>query len=210
MLALFGLLLGALLLMSNATENSARFSRLYSWLLVLSAVGLFLLLILISYHLYRLFSQHRAQVPGSRLTLRLVGMFVVIAIAPVTVVYYFSLQFLQQGIDSWFDVRVEDALEDALELSQSSLDLRMREVLKQGERMAAELAGLDPNRVTLQIGYLLNSSEASEITVFSASGHIIAVANADPSVIVPDRPPEVVLMRVQQGHPYVSLEPVHG
>ena len=90
-----------------------------------------ILTLLIGYNLYRLVHQYRIRAPGARLTLRLVAMFVAIALAPLGVVYYFSLQLLQEGIDSWFDVRIEKGLEDALELSRASLDLRIREVLKQ-------------------------------------------------------------------------------
>src|SRR5690606_13481164 len=128
---LFVLLLVSLHLLSIATQDSAEFGRLYSWLLLLNALGLTALITLIGASLYRLLRQHRARVPGARLTLRLVIMFVLLAVVPVTVVYYYSLQFLHRGIDSWFDVRVEQALEDALELGRSSLDFRIRDALRQ-------------------------------------------------------------------------------
>jgi len=209
MLGLFGLLLAALVLMSDAMENSARFGQLYSWLLLSSALGLLILAVLIGLNLYRLIHQYRVRAPGARLTLRLVIMFVVISMAPVTVVYYFSLQFLQRGIDSWFDVRIEQALEDALELSRAALDLRMREVLKQTARMANELAGINnEGLLAIRLGELRSDNDATELALFSQSGRIIAAASTDPLAIVPDRPPEVVLMHVHQGHDYVSLDPI--
>jgi len=205
---LLSLLLVILALMSQATENSAHFSRLYSWLLLSSASGLLLLAALIGYNLYRLLRQYRADTPGSRLTLRLVVLFVVIAIAPVAVVYYFSLQFLQRGIDSWFDIRVETALEDALELSRSALDLRLREALKIAPQMADELSAVNDNLAALKLAELLNTNEATEMTLFTLNGHIIATANIDPRVIVPNRPPESVLLQAQRGRTYVSLDPL--
>lgn len=207
-LGLFGLLLIILILMSKATENSAQFGQSYSWLLLSSTIGLLILAILLGRNLYRLVYQYRARAPGARLTLRLVVMFVVISMAPVAMVYYFSLQFLQRGIDSWFDVRVEKALEDALELSRTALDLRMREVLKQTTRMADELTDVSEGLVALSLSELRNNSGATELALFSQSGRIIAAAGSDPLVIVPNRPPEVVLMHVRQGHEYVSLDPI--
>ncbi len=207
-LGLFGLLLTVLLLMSDATENSARFSEQYSWLLLCATLGLMLLAVMIGYNLYRLITQYRTRAPGARLTLRLMILFAVIAATPVGVVYYFSVQFLQRGIDSWFDVRVEQALEDALELSRNSLDLRMRQVLRQTVRIAEDLREVDDVMVALSLDELRTEANASELTLFSQNGRIIATAGIDPSVIVPNRPPEVVLLQVRQGHDYVSLDPI--
>lgn len=209
-MGLFGMVLAALVLMSEATENSDQFERIYSWLLIFSSAGLLILTLLIGYNLYRLVHQYRIRAPGARLTLRLVAMFAAIALAPLGVVYYFSLQLLQEGIDSWFDVRIEKGLEDALELSRASLDLRIREVLKQTVRMAEDLGSVGEGMAALSLSELRNESDATEIALFGQSGRIIAVASTDPLSIIPDRPPEVVLMHVRQGHDYVSLDPVRN
>ena len=55
---------------------------------------------------------------------------------PVVLVYYFSYQFISRGIDSWFDVRVESALADAMELSRTALQLRVRDLLMRTEHIA--------------------------------------------------------------------------
>ncbi len=209
-LVLFLILLGSLVVMSDAAENSEQFGRLYSWLLLFNAVGLLLLTSLIGYQVFRLVQQYRAREAGARLTLRLVTMFVLLSIAPVSVVYYFSLQFLQSGIDSWFDVRVEDALEDALELSRASLDLRMREALKQTESMSEQLAFVSPGLEALTLSELRAGADADEITLLQSTGRIIASASVD-AAIVPDRPDESVLQQVRQGNSYVGLSPAdHG
>ncbi|MCU0936123.1 MAG: two-component sensor histidine kinase, partial [Gammaproteobacteria bacterium] len=129
-------LLASLKLMSDATENSVTFGRLYTALILVSLAGLAVLATLISVNLIRLLRQRRAGVAGSRLATRMVLMFVLVAGTPVLVVFYFSLQLLERGIDSWFDVQVERALDDALELSRSALDTRMREVHRQTEQAA--------------------------------------------------------------------------
>ena len=210
MLGLFALLLTVLVLMSDATENSTQFGRLYSWLLLSSATGLLLLTLLIGHHLYRLLVRYQSGEPGSRLTLRLVVLFVVISMAPVAVVYYFSLQFLQKGIDSWFDVEVDKGLEDALKLSRRALDLRMREVLKQTVRMADELSSTSEGFSALVLGEMRNNTDATELTLIGKSGRIIAAASVEPWSIVPDLPSEVIMMHVRQGYEYVSLDPIRG
>ncbi len=210
MLLLFGLLLTALVLISDATQNSTRFGELYFWLLLFSALGLLLLTSLIGVSLVRLLRDFRRHEPGSRLSLRLVVIFMVLATVPVGVVYAFSLQFLQRGIDAWFDFRIEQALGDALELSRSSLDLRMREVLKQTQRMAEGLSDIQRSGAPARLDEMLNASEATELTLFSQNGRIVATVSIDPLTIVPHRLPDVVQMQVRQGHDYVSLDPIRN
>ena len=209
-LALLGLLLAVLVLMGRATTNPAQFGQMYSWLLLLSAIGLGALAILILYNLAVLILLYRRNVPGARLTLRLAGIFAVLAITPVALVYGFSLHFLQRGIDSWFNVQVDQGLGDALELSRTALDLRMRELLKQTGRIAEAVADSDDEQAARRLDEWLDLGEASELTLFGRGGHIIATATADPTLIVPEPPPDTVLLQVRQGRDYVGLEPVRN
>jgi nitrogen fixation/metabolism regulation signal transduction histidine kinase len=209
-LALTGLLLTSLYLMGDATQNSARFGRLYSYLLVLNLLGLVVLLGLISTNLYQTVRDYRRRAPGSRLTARLVLVFALIALAPVGVVYYFSLQFLQRSIDSWFDVQVDRSLTDALDLSRAALDMSMRETLKQTEGMAAELDGTSEDLAPLTLNELRSRSEVYELTLLTDKGRVIASSLADPTRIVPDRTPDAVLLQLRQGHTYAGLDLIRG
>jgi PAS domain S-box-containing protein len=205
-LLLFALLLGSLMIMSDATQNSARFGRLYSALLLFNAIGLLILTAISGYQLYRLIAQYRARTAGARLTLRLVALFVVLSVVPVSVVYYFSVQFLQRGIDSWFDVRIEAALDDALDLSRASLDLRMRETLRQTQRMASQMENVSPGLATLSLTELRETFGADKLMLMEGAGRIVATASEDAS-IVPDRPDEAILEQVRQGKTHVALYP---
>ena len=89
-LGLFTLMILSLYLMSDASQNSARFGRLYIGLLVFNTLILLVLFFIINVNLYRFVSQVIRQAPGSRLTLRLVGIFVVLALLPAVTVYIFS------------------------------------------------------------------------------------------------------------------------
>ena len=101
------------------------------------------LLLLIIFNVYKLIVQYRLKAIGSRLTARMIGVFVLLTIIPVSVVYYFSLSFLHRGIDSWFDVGVETALEDSLQLGRGAVDLRKRDALCKARRIASEVADVD-------------------------------------------------------------------
>jgi len=206
--ALFILLLVSLYLMSAATQNSAEFGRLYFGLLLMNMLGLITLVTLIGINLIRLVRQYHNQVTGSRLTVRLVIMFALLAVAPVSVVYYFSLDFIQRGIDSWFDVKIEKALNDALELSRTSLDARKLDLLKQTEQMSRELSQIPNEQAAPTLNDLRNHGNAFELTLFTDNGHIIASSSADPSLIVPNLPGEAVLAQLKQGLNYVGIDPV--
>lgn len=205
---LVAVLLVSLLLMGDATENSARFGRMFSVLLVINVIGLAALVVLIGINLHRLIWQYRRGVAGARLTVRMVVIFVVLAMAPVLVVYYFSLQFLHRGIDSWFDVRVEQALEDSLELSQLSLDIRMREVLRQAELMASELRDVTAGDMPITLDDLRERSGASELALLASNGRVLASSNVDTTVLVPNQPGEGVVLQVRQSGSYVGLDPI--
>jgi nitrogen fixation/metabolism regulation signal transduction histidine kinase len=205
-MALF--MLVSLWLLSAATENSAQFSRMHVILVIINILGLIMLVGLIGVDVVRLVRQYQRAATGSKLTARLVAIFVVMALIPVMIVFYFSLGFLQRGIDSWFDVRVERAMDDALELSKSSLDMRMRDLLKQTRNMASSLEGVPDGVVLFNLNELRNKSEASELTLMTQSGRIIASSSADPTVILPQRPGDLVLSETRANGNYVGLAPV--
>lgn len=207
MLLLFCILLVSLSLMSDATHNSERFGQLYSWLLLINALGLIVLVGMIGTNLYWLVSQYRARAAGAKLTSRLVVTFVILAVVPVAIVYYFSLQFLQRGIDSWFDVQIEEALDDALELSRGSLDVRLGDLLKLTEKIAEEVSEMSPALIPIGLYDLRVLSGAVELSAFGLDGRIIASSSAEGTNIVPSRPTQNVLMSLAQGRSYVGLDP---
>jgi len=208
MLLLFALLLASLTLMSDATHNSERFGELYSLLLLINAMGLVVLGALVVANIIWLISQQRKKAVGAKLTTRLVITFVVLAMVPVSIVYYFSLQFLHRGIDSWFDVRIEQALDDALDLSRTALDVRLRDVLRVTESVADEIAESPSTTLSLNLYDLRVRSGAAELTLLGSDNRIIASSSIDPTVIVPHRPSSDMLQVVRNGKHYIGLDPV--
>jgi len=200
-------MLGSLWLLSAATENSGQFGRMHVALVVVNVVGLIVLVGLIGVDLVRLSRQYRRAATGSRLTVRLVVIFVVMALVPVSIVFYFSLGFLQRGIDSWFDVRVERAMDDSIELSRSSLDMRMRDRLNQTRMMAENLQGIPNTVVLFNLNELRNESQASELTLLSGGGRVIA-SSSNNSTIIPQKPTPRMLSQAREGKSYVGLAPI--
>jgi len=207
MLGLFALLLVSLYLMSDATHNSERFGQIYSLLLGINALGLLLLGILVMANIISLVRQHRNKAVGARMTSRLVIMFVTLSVVPVLVVYYFSLQSIQRGIDSWFDVRIEQGLDNALDLSRAALDVRLNEVLEVTMQMAEEISNAAPTTVPLTLYDLRVRAGAAEVTLIGTDGRIVASSSAELTRLMPLQPPGEILLLLQNRQHYIGLDP---
>ena len=204
------LILVSLHLMSTATQNSAEIGSHFSALVVINSLALVSLLFLVGVNVYWLIRQVRQREAGSRLTARMISVFMLLALAPSALVFFYSINFLHQSIDSWFDVQVDRAMEDALELSQASLDERMRSQLKLTRRMADQLAVIHENLATVELGGLREWSEATELMLISEQKRVLAYSSTFPELFFPGLPTENVLSRVRQGEDYVGLDPVLG
>ena len=208
MLVFFVLLLVSLYFLSDATHNSERFGQMYSVLLLINGASLVLLGALVVANIFTLIRQQRRKAPGARLTSRLVVMFVVLAIVPVSVVYYFSLQFLHRGIDSWFDVRIEQGLDDALDLSRAALDVKLHDVLNVTIRMAEDLSAAPAATLPLTLYDHRVRSGAAELTLIGGDGRIVASSLSDMSEIIPNQPPSEMLVLMHNRQHYIGLDPV--
>lgn len=111
-----------LFLLTQASANTDFFARHYSWLVGLNVVLGLSMAIVIAVQLYRLWRDHREQIFGARLKFRLMLMLAIMALVPGALIYAVSVQFVTRSIESWFDVRVEQALEAGLNLGRDALE----------------------------------------------------------------------------------------
>ena len=204
-----GLWVAALLMMAQTVEQSAHFSDLHPFIVGVNVAGLLVLLILIGGRLAQLMRDWRRRVVGSRLEARMVWMSATLAMVPLLLVFYFSVVFLNRGIDSWFHVEIRAGLEDALTLSRAALDMRMREYLERTQTIASELSSdeADPVRV---LDELRQSKEALEVTLLGANSRIIAASSERVGEIVPTAASDELIMQVRQGRKFVTLDPLAG
>jgi nitrogen fixation/metabolism regulation signal transduction histidine kinase len=196
----------ALYLLASAAQNSAQFDRWLPWILLINISGLLTLLVLLAAKLYQLVKDFRRNVPGSRLKGRTVAIFSALAVAPILVVYYFALQFLNRGIDSWFEIEVSQGLKDTRELSHAALEVRVREFLQHTEVMAHELSGMPDFSLISTLDRERRDSAALEFTVVGAQTQIIATSSDRPMDSLPVPATDEMMLQVRRGHPYVSLD----
>ncbi len=206
--ALFVFLIATLYFVANTGEHLDSFGRSYQWWMFGTAIALVLIGVLIVASVWRLIADLRNNVSGSRLSLKLVTMLVVMALLPMTLVYSFSVKFLGSNIDSWFDVEVERALDDALALSRDSLQLHMRTRQKNTIEIAQALTDVGPGMAVVVLNDLGGDSDASELTLIGADNRVVATtAFVDTVTVVPERPADDIVARARSGNRYLSLDP---
>jgi nitrogen fixation/metabolism regulation signal transduction histidine kinase len=198
---------GALLLLAKSVQNSSAFDRLQPWILLLNITGVIALTVLLARKLWQLVRDYREHVPGSRLTARTVSIFGALVVAPLLIVYLFSLDFLNRGIDSWFKVEVKQGLSDALVLSGAALNLRMKEYSSRTEELAHSLATSAPGEIQEKIDNERRATSGIEIVLFGEHERIIAASVENPLETLPSRPPSDLVRQIKERRMYVSLEP---
>lgn len=196
-----------LYMLSSASANTALFSHHYSSLWILTVVLTLALAALVAYQLWQLRQKLKNKVFGAKLMLRLTIFFSLIAILPGLLVYGISVQFIGKSIETWFDIRVESALEGGLNLGRNSLEMSLSELTKKTRLMALILAEQSPKRHAATLSRFIDRADAQEAAVFSLSGKLLSFATQDqqsPRQI----PLTSVLQEAQQSGAYSVVDAV--
>ncbi|MCK5810649.1 MAG: HAMP domain-containing protein [Cocleimonas sp.] len=204
------LLAMSLTLLRQAMNNPYDTPDLNQWLLPLNGSIIVILSGLIIYNSVQLVIRLKSKQAGSRYTARLMTAFAVLTITPVLVVSFFSVNILGDRIDAWFNVKIANALDDSLELSQRAFDVRMRQHLFNLEQVAKEMVALNPAEVTDFATFLDRKKKqlgAYEIVLLDANKKVIVYSGNDTDTILP-RFPEDAIFRTLSLHGYMfQLEP---
>jgi nitrogen fixation/metabolism regulation signal transduction histidine kinase len=196
----------ALYLLAAAAQNSAGFEKGMPWILLINITGLLTLVVLLVFKLTRLVRDYRRHVPGSRLKGRTVAIFSALAVAPILVVYYFSLQFINRGIDSWFELEVSQGLKDTRELSHAALEVRVREFLQHTQLVAHTLSASSEFELIGALDRERRESTALEFTIVGAQAQILATSSDRPMDTLPVPATDEMMLQLRRGRPYVSLD----
>lgn len=208
----YGLIVGGavvsilLFLLASASDNSDLFEQNYPWLLILNAVVAGALLVLVSVLLFRLYKRYKRGKFGSRLMARLVLLFAIVGILPGAVIYTVSVQFVSRSIESWFDVRVESALEAGLNIGRASLDSSLEELRIKARNMALELSDLSEAMQITQLSRMRDQNLMQEATIVGGSGQMIASSGAQLSSLLPDLPTAEMLRQARITRGYAVIE----
>ena len=198
-----GLVLAFLLALT--TNNRVLFERHYEWLFWLNVAVASLLALVVGIAAARLFLRVRRGKFGSRLLFKLAGIFALVGVLPGLVIYTVSYQFVSRSIESWFDVRVEGALDAGLNLGRATLDAASNDLARRTRSAAERLGESGATPSTLALLRLREQLSAEEVAVLGANGQVTVRVGGD-GALAAERPPAALLRQARLDRVVARLE----
>lgn len=195
-----------LFLLATASANTSLFAGNYTLLVVLNGMLVVVLMALVAYQLWRLRKNLKAGVFGSRLAARLVLLFALVAVLPGALLYGVSIQFLGKSIESWFDVRVDRALEGGLNLGRNALEYLLKETTNKATQLALTLEESERGGLVANLNRASEQAGIYEAALFSSTGGVLAVGGISGSMATPEPPPPQALLRARVQKTFAAIE----
>jgi nitrogen fixation/metabolism regulation signal transduction histidine kinase len=187
LVAITGAALVLVFLLSLATNSRGIYEQHYAWLFWVNVVVAGLLVLVIGVAGVRLLLRVRRGKFGSRLLLRLAAVFAMVGVLPGVLIYTVSYQFVSRSIETWFDLKVEGALDAGLSLGRGSIDAQLSELASKARLSVERItdSGITPNPLTLE--RLRDELSAQEVTLLGAKGQVLITAGRGEK-LAPERP----------------------
>ncbi|MGY2491125.1 sensor histidine kinase [Cupriavidus sp. CP313] len=193
-------------LLAGASANTEFFDRYFTLLFKVNLVIGALLVLIVGALALTLWLRYRRGKFGTRLMTKLAVFFGVVGVLPGVLIYLVSLQFVSRSIESWFDVRVETALEAGLNLGRSTIDSSLADLQGKARLMAEQLAGASGVATSLQLNRLREQYGVQEAAIFTGSGRVLATASSNYASLVPDLPSGVLAEQARLAGGYAAVE----
>ena len=177
-----------LFLLTQATNNRELYERNYARLFTLNVVVAGLLLLVIGWIVVRLLVRLRRKRFGSRLLVKLAAIFALAGFAPGMLIYVVSYQFVSRSIESWFDVKVEGALDAGLNLGRVTLETLSSDLANKARIAAPQLSAVSDAAATLPLERLRDQLGASSVVLFAGAGQVITSVSQSGFQISTERP----------------------
>lgn len=204
--AILGLALFTLLAWSTGSASRlAQFHELLVYLNFALALSLFVWVLGLSIKLVRRLRRGKF---GARLTGRFAIAFALIGVLPGALIYTVSIQFMSRSIESWFNVRVDSALDAGLALGRAAIDAQLNELDTRARAMIPALsdaAGNDSELTTL-LTRIREITGVAEAMVLTSSGRPIAFVSDQLGQLLPQGPPARVLNQLRITGSYAAAE----
>jgi len=189
-----------LFLLTLSTNNRELYERNYARLFVINMVVAGVLLAVIVWIGLRLLLRLRRGKFGSRLLVKLAMIFALVGLAPGLLIYVVSYQFVSRSIESWFDVKVEGALDAGVNLGRTTLDVLSNDLASKA-RGASALLGETPDAAAgLTLERIRDQLAVNDVVLWSSTGQMIASVGQSRFLLNPERPSaqQLRLVRTQR------------
>ena len=203
-IAALGLVL--LFLLAQATRNRELYEHNYARLFGINVVVAGILLTVIIWFVVRLAVRARQKRFGSRLLVKLAAIFALVGLVPGLLIYVVSYQFVSRSIESWFDVKVEGALNAGVNLGRTALDVLANDVTNKARAAGAALSEVSDAAAGLNLERLRDQLGAADVILWSASGQLIASAGQSRFQLISERPSSQQLRTVRSQRAVAVVE----
>lgn len=177
-----------LFLLTQSTSNRDLYERNYNQLFIINVVVASMLLLVLIWITYRLVQRLRQKKFGSRLLVKLAAVFALAGFAPGVLIYVVSYQFVTRSIESWFDVKVEGALEAGLNLGRTTLEALSTDLAGKTRAAATQMTDVADASAALPLERARDFMAADDLILWGASGRLIAAAGKSRYQLNPDLP----------------------
>ena len=195
-----------LFLLASASSNTAFFERNYPVLLGINGVIAGLLFVLVVALIRRLVKRLRAKQFGARMMMRFTIAFALMGVLPGVLIYIVSTQFLSRSIESWFDVRVERALDSGLTLGRAALDNLKDDVSAKARSWALELSEAPPSAQLLQLNRLREQGGIQDALLITSSGQLLGSSGSQLGELIPEVPSAAELRQARARLIFATIE----
>ena len=197
-----------LFLLASASSNTPLFERHYPLLLALNATSAAALLVIVLVLVVRLARRYRAGQFGTRMMARFAISFGLMGVVPGALIYIVSVQFLGKSIESWFNVRVESALESGLALGRSTLDAMLADLNAKARVVAFGLSELPELQQASNLNRLREQTGVEQALLLTSSGRVLAAAGSgvDNTALIPEMPSSAVMRQIRVARLYSAVE----
>ena len=208
----YGLIVGLslagvlLFVLTSASSNSRAFERNYPILLAANGAIALVLFVLVTALALRLLRRVRARRFGARLMARFAIAFALMGLVPGVLVYIVSSQFLLRSVESWFNVKVEGALESGLALGRAVLETQRDELKAKARAMALELGDAAAPEGPRELERLRERLGVQQATILSAGGKLVWSSSAPGFDLAPSMPSPTILRAALAAGGYALIE----
>ncbi len=132
--------------------------------------------------------------------------FALVGVLPGLLIYLISVQFLSRSIESWFDVRVDRALESGLTLGRAALEAQLADLSAKARAIALELADVSGPATLATLDRARERAGVQEALLVGAGGQLLGTSSARGSTLVPDLPTPAALRQARSQRQVALIE----
>lgn len=202
-------LITLLFLLFRATDNVSGLTQQFDLLLMLNGVLTLILVLWVTILIVRLVRQIRRKQFGAKLTSRFAFVFALMAVIPGVLIYVISVQFMAKSVESWFNVKVDSALESGLSLGRASLNGYVQDLETRARQMSLQLSGLSDMQMAVDLARQREANPViSDALVFSggSGNRVIAFAGSGFASLLPELPSASLMNQLRLSNSYAQAE----